>query len=256
MRPRRGRANPGFTLVELLVVIGIIALLISILLPSLSKAREAANAIKCQSNQRQIMMAFLTFANDHKGHLPGNWVDGSNTDPEKRAWLRNNNEPFENAPQNGTIYRYLNTMDVYRCPSLHHEVTGAGGGSNGRFDYASFMVFTGAKVTQVRPHARFTYPAGAPDNGRVEELPTPIVCEEDPQGGVNGGNMEGGHSNTDRLGHAHRGGGYYATIDGSVHFFKEPPGGDARSWTGLAPRKGWTTLGASGSAVKWGYWGR
>ena len=64
----------AFTLVELLVVIGIIALLISILLPALSKARQSSNVIACASNIRQLMMSFRLFAQDHNGSLPGGYV--------------------------------------------------------------------------------------------------------------------------------------------------------------------------------------
>src|SRR5690349_25106182 len=85
----------GFTLVELLVVIGIIALLISVLLPALGKARQAAATAQCLSNVRQLCTATIMFANEHKGNMQTVTSDnGTNpsasfiayNDPQKIKW--------------------------------------------------------------------------------------------------------------------------------------------------------------------------
>src|SRR4029079_14705624 len=59
----RHRVSRGFSLVELLVVVGIITLLAGILLPAVNKARESAKRIQCMSNVRQLTVAWLTYAN-------------------------------------------------------------------------------------------------------------------------------------------------------------------------------------------------
>ena len=69
MRRSDSSSVRAFSLVELLVVIGIIALLIAVLLPALHKAREQARQIACASNQRQVAMAVLMYANENKGGM-------------------------------------------------------------------------------------------------------------------------------------------------------------------------------------------
>jgi len=241
----------AFTLVELLVVIAIIALLIAILLPVLSKAKENARAVACQSNQRQLAQGFLLFAHDNKEQLPGNYWDRANPIKSRTCWLLGDSSTaaYTDGPQKGTVFPYVaRNMGVYRCPSLVEGEPGKKLNSNGRFDYGAFLVFAGAKVTRIRQMSRFTYP-----NGRQEILATPLLCDEDPAFGINTANMEGGHCNTDKMAHRHHKGAFYVSIDTSVHWFDEPPSLDSWSWETPTSEGKWTSLG-NVPVPTWGWW--
>ncbi len=152
MRGTAMKRRCGFTLIELLVVIAIIALLMGIMIPTLSRIKRQAAGGVCLSNQHQLVLAWILYAqdNDHKlvgGHdgyasspsIVYDWVQLPRTEngtvvPRASATL----EDEKRGCEAGALFPYVRDVDLYHCPSdrrnrteLTHRSYGIPGGMNG-----------------------------------------------------------------------------------------------------------------------------
>ncbi len=138
---RNHKRVSGFTLVELLVVIGIIALLISLLLPSLNKARAAANAVQCASQMRQIGMGLMLYSQKHKGQLIAG-ITGVASPLDN--WSKVCAAELVNRANEGANSR----EKVFRCPS---NLISAQGDSSSHNSYFAGAALLGDIPAGVRP---------------------------------------------------------------------------------------------------------
>jgi prepilin-type N-terminal cleavage/methylation domain-containing protein/prepilin-type processing-associated H-X9-DG protein len=123
------RFKRGFTLIELLVVIAIIAILAAILFPVFTQAREKARQAMCQSNLKQLGLAFLQYASDYDGDFPAPITNVTGTIPA--TWVTGDPNVGTSYSDKGGIWPYVKqrgnggTSNVFSCPDAVGRPAGA-----------------------------------------------------------------------------------------------------------------------------------
>ncbi|MBL1217529.1 MAG: prepilin-type N-terminal cleavage/methylation domain-containing protein [Planctomycetes bacterium] len=209
------RHRHAFTLIELLVVISIIALLIGILLPALSRARQAAQGTACTSNIRQLNLAHLNYANEY-GKLAG-----TATHDEGLDWIGFNNEPDyqkREVPYNGLIWPYLKSEFAFECPTEKRK-------ANDLFSYTMPHALGGARVELNWP----TFFRTEPERGYSSPLELvpglPVIVEED-EYFSNNSVQDGAWANNDQITERHMKRGNIGFMDGSCRIIETGKGSD------------------------------
>ena len=116
----------GFTLIELLIVIAIIAILASLLFPSLGKAKARSQSVACLNNLKQLVTAWVLYADDHHDTLPPNLWDGVNPGSIPGSWVLGD-AWYDTTPSNivqGVLFKYTQAPGIYRCPSDRSTIQG------------------------------------------------------------------------------------------------------------------------------------
>jgi len=111
------RNQKCFTLIELLVVVAIIAVLVAMLLPAISQAREKARRMKCMTNQKQVGVALYMYSAEYYGLGPYNRRESTSNWPSPWQWLYHNaGWTFTQVVQFGLLRPYVGFPDAWGCP--------------------------------------------------------------------------------------------------------------------------------------------
>ncbi|HYE61363.1 MAG TPA: prepilin-type N-terminal cleavage/methylation domain-containing protein [Phycisphaerales bacterium] len=178
MQAQHTTIRRAFTLIELLVVIAIIALLISILLPALSKAREAGRNIVCASTVRQLALAQSTYMNDWKEYYAARYTSGAEADATGGSaivgstssttpttnfdWISPTMGESANLPTN-RAQRTIHIFNQWRCPSATSFNQTLYGSASDTADFTAAFAVAGARqVSYLQPAGFALWSANAP----------------------------------------------------------------------------------------------
>jgi prepilin-type N-terminal cleavage/methylation domain-containing protein len=126
----------AFTLIELLVVISVIALLVSILLPALNSARQAASGAVCLTNQKSLVLAWLMYKDANKDLIPNAVIGFDSLNRHRWSWVQHpqdvngnlvssvTSEDYIRGIQHGVLYKYLENYKAYNCPGDRRNIQG------------------------------------------------------------------------------------------------------------------------------------